>query len=159
MKTFSHSELVEIGYRWCLNKSAFVFHELVTINGTGEVPDVIGFKDDGTFLIEAKTTRSDFLSDKKKPFRKCPSEGMGDWRFFICNKGLIKVGELPEGWGLIEVNEKGKARTMFNPFGKGNIYSRWKRNPKNEYAERRMMFSALRRLHLRKRIEEIYNPQ
>lgn len=83
---------------------------------------------------------------------------MGNWRFFICPKGLISKDELPWNWGLIEVNEKGKAIMVFNPFGKGNIYSNWTSQEKNEQAEKQMMFSALRRLHLRKRIEEIYEP-
>ena len=156
MKAHTHSELVEAGYKWCLSRCGFAFKELVTLNGSGEVPDVIGFKDDGTFLLEAKTSRSDFSSDKKKRFREHPERGMGDWRFYICPKGMVNISELPELWGLIEVNEKGKARTTYNPFGKGNIYSRWTRQPKNHIAERAMMFSALRRLHLRKRIDEIY---
>ena len=156
MKVFTHSELVEIGYKWCINKCAFAFKELVTLNGTGEIPDIIGFKDDGTFLLEAKTSYSDFLSDKKKWFRKRPEYGMGDWRFYICPVGMIKIDELFPGWGLIEVNEKGKARTIYNPFGKGNVYSRWRKQTKNYTAEQAMMFSALRRLHIRNRIDEIY---
>ena len=150
----THSELIEIGYKWLLSKCSFAIKELVT--HTQEQPDVIGFNANGSFLLEAKASRSDFLSDKKKPFRIIPSEGMGDWRFFIAPKGLIKVDELPELWGLIEVNEKGKAICVFNPFGKGNIYSNWKRHEKCEACERIIMFSALRRLQANKMIETIY---
>ncbi len=152
----THSELVEIGYKWVLNKCAFAFKELVTIGHFGEAPDVIGFRDDGSFLLEAKATINDYYSDKKKKFRKFPEYGMGDWRFYIVPKGLITIDQLPEMWGLIEVNNKGKARMSYNPFGKGNIYSNWKRNPKYEKSEIIMMKSALRRLHLRNRIDEIY---
>lgn len=150
----THTELVEIGYKWCLTRCAFAFKELVTINS--ETPDVIGFNSNGTFLIEAKTSRVDFFADKKKPFRKNGFMGMGDWRFFICKKDMIKINELPKNWGLIEVNEKGKPNVVFNPFGKGNIYCRWKRNKKMQRNEMLMMYSALRRLHLKNRIEEIY---
>lgn len=150
----SHKELVEIGYKWLLSKCSFAIKELVT--HTAEQPDVIGFNANGSFVLEAKTSRSDFLADKKKPFRINPSEGMGDWRFFIAPKGLIKVEELPIMWGLIEVNEKGKPLCVHNPFGVGNIYSNWLRNEKDSDCERIIMFSALRRLQKNKMIETIY---
>ena len=159
MKEFSHKQLVEIGARWCNSRCGFVFKELVTMSGFGEIPDVIGFNSCGTFLLEAKTSRADFLIDKNKPFRKMPQYGMGDWRFYICKKGLVTIEELPEGWGLIEVNEKGKARIKHNPFGKGNIYSSHKKNLKNEKSEQAMMYSALRRINLRGLLDVIYEPQ
>ena len=149
----THSELVEIGYKWCLTKCAFAFKELVTLES--EQPDIIGFNSNGTFLLEAKTSRADFFADKKKMFRIHSFMGMGDWRFFICPIDLILIDELPKGWGLIEVNSIGKANTVFNPYGKGNIYSNWDRLEKNERAEKSLMFSALRRLHLKKLINKI----
>jgi hypothetical protein len=115
----THKYLVEIGYKWCLSRCGFAFKELSCINA--EIADVIGFNSNGTFLIEAKVSRADFLKDKKKPFRCNPCIGMGDWRFFIAPKGLIKIEELPDMWGLIEVNEKGKALTVHNPFGKDKL--------------------------------------
>lgn len=150
----THSELVTIGYKWVLGKCGFAFKELKTNHD--EIPDVLGFNSQGTFLLEAKVSKSDFLADRKKSFRIFSEKGIGDWRFFIVPKGLIKKEELPEDWGLIEVNEKGKCVTVYNPFGKGNIYSKWERCNKNFDAEYQFMYSALRRLHLRNRIEEIY---
>jgi len=150
----THSELIEIGYKWCLTKCAFAFKDLATINS--ETPDVIGFNSNGTFLLEAKTSRADFLADKKKRFRKRPEEGMGDWRFFICEAKLININELPEMWGLIEINQNKKALTVFNPFGNGNIYYKWEKNKKNHLSEKGMMYSALRRLQIKGLIEEIY---
>lgn len=151
----THKELVDVGYRWVMKRCGFAFKELVTVNK--EIPDVIGFNSCGTFLLEAKTSRADFLCDKKKEFRQNPEKGMGDWRFFIVPKGLVTIEELPKGWGLIEVSDSGKAFTSYNPFGGGNIYYRWERNQKNLQAEVNMMYSALRRLELRNRIKEIYN--
>lgn len=150
----THRELIEIGYKWCLNKCAFAFKDLVTMNL--EIPDVIGFNSDGTFLLEAKTSKNDFLNENKKWARKNPQYGMGDWRFYITKKGLLKIEELPDMWGLIEVNEKGNARIKYNPFGKGNIYYRWKRNEKNKQAEYQMMFSALRRIQEQNLMDYIY---
>lgn len=145
---YSHSELVNLGYKWCLSRCGFAFKELVTLSS--ETPDVIGFNSNGTFLLEAKCSRSDFFADKKKSFRENPFMGMGDWRFFICEKGLIKINELPKHWGLIEVSEKGKTKVVYNPFGKGNIYGSWERNEKNIDNERKLMYSALRRLQSKK---------
>ena len=153
-RKFTHKELVEIGYKWALSKCSFAIKDLVTHNS--ETPDVIGFNSNGSFVIEAKASKNDFLVDKKKPFRIKPEEGMGDWRFFIAPEGMIKISELPELWGLIEVNEKGKAICIYNPFGKGNIYSNWKRNNKCEGCEKMVMFSVLRRLQKNKMIETIY---
>ncbi|STM09174.1 Uncharacterised protein [Escherichia coli] len=42
-------------------------------------------------LIEAKCSRADLLADRKKRFRKNPSLGMGDWRFFISEPELFQL--------------------------------------------------------------------
>jgi hypothetical protein len=155
----THSDLVEIGYRWVMKRCAFAFKELKTVNGTGEIPDVIGFREEGSFLLEAKVSRSDFLCDVKKYCRVDSSRGMGDWRFFIAPAGMIQVWELPPMWGLIEVYQKGSAVCTWNPFTehpKGNIYSNWKRHAKNYEAEVAMLKSALRRLQLKGAMPLIY---
>lgn len=151
-----HRKLVEIAYRWVLaNCSVGVaFKEIKSLSG--EIADVIAFGGSGhSILIEVKTSRSDFLSDKKKPHRKNPSEGMGTQRFYCCPEGLIKKEELPHGWGLIYVNAKGKARRVFSPYI-GNIGERLHGLEKNKTAEMHVMYSCLRRLHLQGLIEEIY---
>lgn len=155
----THKQLIDSAYRWVLNNAScgIAFKELVTANNTGEIPDVIGFGSSGlSVLIECKASRSDFLCDKKKPFRRNPETGMGSHRFYCCPKGMIKVEELPESWGLIYVDEKGKAIAVHKPF-KNNIdlYTNWQ--PKNEKGEYQMLYSALRRLQIRGLIKEIYN--
>lgn len=52
-------------------------------------------------------SRSDFLQDRRKPHRVSPQLGMGAFRYFMAPVGLIAVDELPEKWGLIEVNARG----------------------------------------------------
>lgn len=129
--------------------------ELSSLND--ERPDVIGFGCSGhSVLIEVKISRSDFLADRKKFFRIYPDRGMGSQRFYCCPTGLIKIQDLPTGWGLIYVNEKGKAKCIHSPY-KGNIGEKLEGMPKNIEAEHGIMYSALRRLHLRGRIEEIYD--
>ena len=141
----THSELIDKGAKYLKKKCSFILREMTCTNS--EIADVIGFNSTTTFLIEAKTSRSDFLKDFKKPFRINPEEGVGDFRFYIAPKGLIKQNEIPSLWGLLEVDESGKVEETYNPFGGGNIYSSWNKNPKNKDAEYNLMYSALRRVN------------
>ena len=162
----SHDELTKIAERWLLKAKgcAFVFRELHTM--AYEIPDAIGFRGAGiSLLVECKASRADFLSDHKKPHRREPHEGMGDYRFYMCPTGLIKADELPDKWGLIYVTEAGRARQIAGP--RSNIYSRLARGDnasyrfdyKNEYAEKYMLMSALRRMHLRGLLPTIYEQE
>lgn len=58
---------------------------------TSEAPDAIGFRTDASVLVECKLTRSDYLADKKKPFRINPTLGMGDYRFYLTPAGLMTL--------------------------------------------------------------------
>lgn len=153
----THRQLVESAYRWVLGQSCgFAFKELRTIES--ECADVIGFGSwRRSILIECKASRADFQADKKKEFRRCPEKGVGRYRFYCCRRGLITIADLPANWGLIYVDEKGKARAVHNPYNTagGNI---WENGfEPNQEAERAYMYSALRRLFLRGRMDEIYN--
>ena len=70
---------------------------------SGEMPDAIGWKQAShSVLVECKVTRGDFLADRAKPFRLKPEKGVGNERFYLTPGGLVKVEELPAGWGLLE---------------------------------------------------------
>lgn len=74
--------------------------ELSTANT--ETPDVIGWHGNGgSILIECKVSRSDFLADKNKVFRRDEDLGMGDVRYFAAPIGLLCADEMPAGWGLV----------------------------------------------------------
>lgn len=162
--THTHKDLVNISHKWVLNNAScgVAFKEL-SCAGSNEIPDVIGFGGwEHSVLIECKVSRSDFLSDKNKSFRKDPKLGMGTQRLYCCPTGLIKINELPEGWGLIYVNEKGKALLQHSASIPCPEYPNSRRHYKHErnvQAERGIMYSALRRLHIRGRIEEIYSKE
>lgn len=67
------------------------------------MPDAIGWKQAcHSVLVECKVTRSDFLVDRAKPFRLKPEKGVGSERFYLALPGMIRVEELPAGWGLLE---------------------------------------------------------
>jgi len=155
----THDDLVGRAEKWLLKSKGcgFAFSDLRTVNN--ETPDAIGFKSGMSILVEVKVSRGDFHSDKKKIFRRNPSLGMGMYRFFLCPKGLINKEDLPEKWGLLWVNENGIIRQQVGP--KGNIWSSFGMDfmftERNTQAEMSMMYSALRRLHLRGVIGQIYD--
>jgi hypothetical protein len=82
---------------------------------SGEVPDAIGFRaighGDGSVVVEAKTSRADFLADAKK-LHRARGAGMGNWRYFICREGLIRADDLPVGWGVLWVNSRGHVKPI-----------------------------------------------
>lgn len=86
-----------------------------------EMPDALGMSENMTALIECKTSRNDFLADRKKSFRIHPETGLGRQRFYLVNKGVCTPGEIPEGWQLIEaVND----HTVVTEFG--DLKKHWK---------------------------------
>jgi hypothetical protein len=171
---FTHSDLVEIAYKWLLKNGSVgvAFKELRSCSD--EIPDVIGFDSSQSVLIECKVSRSDFLQDKNKPHR---AKGMGVWRYYCCPEGLIKKDELPERWGLIYVNNQGKARAEYDCRKKRlrveceNEWD-WRDHPEGFYyrvlpaeenkfeadikEERKIMYTAIRRLFLRGFMKHIY---
>ncbi len=109
----THRELCEIAERWLLGtqrcRVAIAEPNCIV---TDEQPDAIGFKGYLSILVEAKTSRADFLADAKKPFRICPQKGMGQARYYICEPGIIMDDDLPERWGLLHVLQGGRVRIV-----------------------------------------------
>lgn len=118
---WTHSELVEIGYNFVLKQLKFPIaaKELKCI-GSREQPDVIAFRSNCSLMIECKTSKADFRADFKKPERLGLLSSIGNYRLYLAPKGLIELTLIPERWGLLEVNEKGKVEVV--KFMRGNIY-------------------------------------
>ena len=140
-KKITHKELIVVGKKWLKNQGGkrwscgVIFTELVTLGS--ETPDILGIASYGSTLIEVKASRTDFLRDKKKSFRRYPEMGMGGYRFYLCPTDIVKKKDLPENWGLIYVNERGRARIMVKP-------EYQERNLKSENA---YIYSVIRRLY------------
>jgi hypothetical protein len=119
----------------------------------GEIPDAMGFRNGTSCLIEVKVSRSDFLSDKNKRFRKEPSDGMGDWRFYLCPPNMIKPDDLPEGWGLLYAMPKQIKKVHGWPAN-----TQWVNKPfkSNSQAERSYMYGALRRMEIKGHLSAVY---
>lgn len=135
--TYSHKDLCSIAVNWLRRPASrngpgcnIAFSE-VRSDWTGECPDAIGFRagvcDEASIVIEVKTSRSDFLADRKKPHRMHPEKGMGIYRYFLAPEGLLSVDELPLGWGLLEVNSRGAIKVKSgHALAKRDTIDSWK---------------------------------
>lgn len=155
MSTITHDHLCSMAEKF-LKRNGFgvVFHDKFrAITPHGELPDALGFRSSVSCLIECKTSRADFLADRKKRFRKDPTKGMGDWRFMLTPKDLIKVEELPEGWGLLETT--GKRIIKVHGFPRN---TEWFDKPftGNKQSECDYLYSACRRMVIRGHFDEVY---
>jgi len=111
---------------------------------TGEQPDAIGWRGEVSILVECKTSRADFLADRKKPFRIRPELGMGDWRLYLCPPQIIQIDDLPAGHGLLWAEGRVLRQVQGVPMGN----TRWVSDRPflgNKAAEVVMLVSALRR--------------
>lgn len=152
----THDELVMRAEKWLTNQGCGVVFrdEFRAATHNGEQPDAIGWRDGLSILIECKASRSDFLADKRKRFRKEPEIGMGDWRFYMCPPGVIKPEDLPGGWGLLHATPKQVKKVHGVP---GNCHW-WSKKPfeGNKRCENQIMYSALRRMVIRGHFDSIY---
>jgi len=136
MMNITHRQLCIIASKYLRSKKgANRTYSICELERVGESPDAFGFGGGLTYLIEAKASRSDFLSDKRKYFRRDMIQGVGELRSYICPTGLIKESDLPEYWGLLYVNAKGKIDVIKQP----------QRQPFNYGEEMKIFCSLLRR--------------
>ena len=102
----NHAFLVTRAVEWLRRyRCGVVLSEQACVSG--ETPDAIGWKRTcHSVLVECKISRADFLADRNKPFRVKPELGVGSERFYLAPKDLVKVEELPPGWGLLEYQNR-----------------------------------------------------
>lgn len=126
----SHADLVERAARWLRNSlnCRVVFSEPSA--PLGECPDAIGWVGGRCVIVECKSSRSDFLADQNKLWRRVEGYGLGDWRFYLTSPGLLDGLTIPEGWGWYEV--RGRAVV----FRAGNGYANAAPNPNNSNRKR-----------------------
>jgi len=137
----THEKLVEKAVAWLRRYGCgVVLSEQSCANG--ETPDAIGWKRAcHSVLVECKISRGDFLADRDKPFRTKAEMGMGCERFYLTPAGLIDDGELPSGWGLLEL--RGREVHMIRPSAK-NL-----RVAKGFRYEMNLLLASLRRVEVR----------
>jgi hypothetical protein len=104
----THADLVLSAAAWLrARRCSVVITEMVS--AAGETADAVGFNSWRSTLIECKTSRADFRVDAHKPFRRA-GRGIGNERFFLVPQDLLRVEELPAGWGLLELKPDGRVR-------------------------------------------------
>lgn len=152
---YSHKDVVEIGAKWLRQKiKCPVIAAEIKCSGSREIPDLLGFRSDTSFLIECKASRADFLSDFKKPERQGLCSSLGNYRLYLAPQGVLDHLKVPSTWGILEINEKGRVEVI--RFMQGNIYcgssSLEKHKQEDPYfhesdihKERSMLYSLLRR--------------
>ena len=140
MAEWTHKKLVRKIAAWLKYNAKYhrtiVVAELAAGSNT-ETPDVIGWSGCHSIMVECKTSRADFFADSKKCFRREEERGMGDIRFFAAPKGVLTSEDMPEGWGLLLVDER-CVRVEREPTPK----------KANKDAEVIMLVSAIRRLEI-----------
>ena len=115
---------------------------------SGEMPDAIGWKKAShSVLVESKVSRADFLADCDKPFRQNPETGVGCERYYLAPRGLIRIEELPAGWGLLETC--GREMERVKPSAKNLRSEAGFRNEMN------LLLASLRRVEIRIEPESI----
>lgn len=111
----THSELVKRGGIWLTNRKRCGVVVLEKNNPVGsEAPDIIGWYNYFSILIEVKISRADFFKDRKKPFRRNDFMGMGKHRYYLCPKDLISPDEIPPKWGLLYATS-GQIKVIVKP--------------------------------------------
>lgn len=119
----THARLVDLAVAWLRrSRCGVVLSEQACISG--EMPDAIGWrKGCHSVLVECKVSRADFLADRVKPWRQAPETGVGSERYYLAPRGLIRIEELPTGWGLLEIwgreigSAKASARNLRSALG------------------------------------------
>jgi hypothetical protein len=137
----THAQLVERAVRWLrAYRCGVVLSEQACVSG--EMPDAIGWKRaNHSVLVECKVTRADFLADRGKPCRSKPEHGVGGERFYLTPPGLVKAGELPGGWGLLELR---RGRVEMVQASAKNL-----RSAKGFGYEMNLLLASLRRVEVR----------
>lgn len=106
----THDHLVEKASNFLKYKKncSVVLKEFCAATKGGENPDVLGWKGGTSYMVECKTSRSDFLADRKKNCRKFnPNNeywnryGVGVYRYYFMPTGLVDPDEIPDNWGLV----------------------------------------------------------
>lgn len=108
----NHAELVQRAAKWLRNteRCQVVYVEPPAWSAR-EIPDAIGFHLSGhSVVVECKTSRADFLADRRKPSRRLDGRGlpgMGYRRWYlIADPAIITDTDELRGWGVLQVHGK-----------------------------------------------------
>jgi len=137
----THARLVEMAEAWLRrSRCGIVLSEQGC--SSGEMPDAIGWKGrNHSIVIECKISHADFLADAGKPWRRNAEIALGCERYFAAPMGILKIEEMPEGWGLLE--SQGRELKVTKKSG------RKLRRPEGLMNEMNLLLASLRRVEVR----------
>jgi hypothetical protein len=138
----THSQLVQKAISWLRSyRCSVVLSEQAC--ASGEMPDAIGWKrTQHSVVVECKVSRADFLADRAKPFRIRPEIGLGCERFYLTAPDLLRIEEVPAGWGLLEC-QRGRVKIV-HPSSPKSL-----RSAQGMKYEMNLLLASLRRVELR----------
>lgn len=126
----THDELNDMAVRYLQTTGGFLIICKELHSHLDEIPDVYALNNKFSVVIECKTSHADFERDKKKRFRKYPKEGLGRYRYYFCEEGVLSPDEIPPRWGLIYVYKNGDMRLV-----KGKVFSNKRHDVKYCFTE------------------------
>lgn len=134
----THKELVRRAALWLRNNQRCSVVLVERSTRVSETPDSLGFVNGSlSILVECKASRSDFLADKAKFFRRFEDMGVGDKRYFLAPPGVVREHDDLNGWGLLICSAHQVQEAKPPAIKRGNKH--------NEVA---MLVSAMRRLEI-----------
>ncbi len=119
----THSDLIKVGANWLkkqhggwdnkYKKDRGYYHSSCGVILTEfksfevSIPDVIGFNNYCSVVIECKVSHSDYLADLKKSHRFALNpKQCGNYRYYLTLPDVIKIDEVNNGWGLLYYDGK-----------------------------------------------------
>lgn len=138
----THAQLVGMAETWLRKQGCHIVLSEQTAD-SGEVPDAIGWRANcHSIVIECKVSRGDFLSDQQKRARRRPVQAMGSERLYLAPAGLIRVEEVPGGWGLLEAHKR-EVEVVVRPRANSSL------REEGLIAEMALLLASLRRVEVR----------
>ena len=148
MNSITHSDLVQRAKRWLEKAQGNKFACGVVLaeykSYATQIPDVLGFNNQRSILIECKVNRADFLADKNKRHRD-----MGNLRYYLTLPNLACPDDIDDGWGLLYATDKTIREVK---------ESEWFADHSLKVAEWRILYSVARRISIRNLLNEIQKP-
>lgn len=152
----THEFLVKRAAVWLrTHRACTVVGTEFNVQGCSESPDAIGWNFSGhCVVVECKTSLADFKNDANKFFRRAGYAPAGAERWYMAPVGVIPHDELPEGYGLIEVNTRGAFTAYYkgkklNKAGRGWYGERkFTGADRNASTEAAILVSILRQVHM-----------
>lgn len=116
--------LIDSGSKWLKNhpKSVpipscdVVVTNLTNFTSMGEKPDVIGWCSwrSGGIVLDVVLSKEDLVIESSRWYRKVPSFGVGELRFFLCPENVLGAEDVLEDWGLLWCDGEGNIKAIKN---------------------------------------------